>query len=164
MDKNALVQKLIDSLKTSSEVAEREMQAAADAAAHGADAQAKREDARMAIEYGGLALGQRKRVEQSRIALSAIESWHPRPIRQGAPIEVGAIIEVEDEDNRSGRTLFLAPAGAGCELTGPGGDGFLSVITPQSPLGRALIGETEGDSVDVIVAGKTLSYEITWVE
>jgi transcription elongation GreA/GreB family factor len=59
--------------------------------------------------------------------------------------------------------LFIAPAGAGIELTGPGGDGFLSVITPGSPIGRATKGRQLGDSIDVTVDGTTRTWEITWV-
>ncbi len=164
MDKIALTHQLAEKLRSSAAVAQREMQAAAEAARHGADAKAKREDARMAIEYGGLARGQRERAKNAHMAVSVIESFNPRPIPRGGEIQCGALIEVEDEDTGTGRTLFLAPVGAGTELTGPGGDGFLSVITPTSPLGRAAIGMTVGDSIDVNVAGEVRSWEITWVE
>ncbi len=118
----------------------------------------------MAIEYGGLARGQRVRAAQARLVLAAVESFHPRPIPRGGKIDVGAVVEIEDEDNGQGRTFFLAPAGAGIELTGPGGDGFLSVVTPSSPMGKAALGCEVGDSIDVTVAGETRSWEITWVE
>jgi len=163
MDKHALTAQIIAKLRESIAVAEREAAAAAEAAREGDEPAAKREDARMAIEYGGLARGQRKRVEQARMVLAAIESFHPAPIPRGGAVELGAIIEVEDEDTGAGRTLFLAPAGAGLELTGPGGDGFMQVITPSSPIGRAAMGMREGDSIDVTVDGETRSWEITWV-
>lgn len=164
MDKQLLVDQLVARLRETIATAEREMAAAADAAQNGEEAKARREDTRMAIEYSALARGQQRRAEQARIALSELESFHPRPIPRGGRVQLGAIIEVEDEDTGDGRTLFLAPHGAGVELTGPGGDGFFSVVTPGSPLGRAAQGLQVGDSVDVTVDGVTRSWAITWLE
>jgi transcription elongation GreA/GreB family factor len=62
-----------------------------------------------------------------------------------------------------GRTFFLAPAGAGIELTVPGGDGYLSVITPQSPFGRAVIGGVVGDVVEVKVGGELREWTISFI-
>jgi transcription elongation GreA/GreB family factor len=76
---------------------------------------------------------------------------------------VGAIVEIEDDETGEGRTFFLAPVGAGITLTGPGGDGLVSVVTPQSPIGRAVIGRCAGDVVDVTVAGALREWQITYV-
>ena len=40
---------------------------------------------------------------------------------------------------------------------------MFSVITPASPLGRAIIGRRQGDAVDVTIDGELRSYAITWV-
>ena len=66
-------------------------------------------------------------------------------------------------DSREGRTFFLAPVGAGITLTGPDGDGILSVVTPASPVGRAVMGHRTGDVVDVMVGGEVREWAITWV-
>lgn len=68
---------------------------------------------------------------------------------------------MEDED--TGRTFFLAPVGAGLELSGPGGDGFLSVVTPLSPIGRAVMGRRVGETVEVLVQGEPKEWTITFV-
>lgn len=163
MDKRALVAQLIARVRESLAVAEREMEAATEAARHGADAKTRREDTRMAIEYGGLAQGQKRRAQQARMILAAVESFHPEPLPEGAAIAVGALVEIEDEESGVGRTFFLAPAGAGIELTGPGGDGFFTVVSPSSPVGKAVLGQQVGDTFDVTVDGETRSWEITWV-
>ena len=49
------------------------------------------------------------------------------------------------------------------ELTGPGGDGFLSVVTAASPIGRAVLGRRVGDSFEVVVEGNAREWTITWV-
>ena len=50
--------------------------------------------------------------------------------------------------------------GAGTELTGPGGDGFIQVIGPDSPVGRALMGACVGDDVEVVVAGRDREWSV----
>ena len=161
MDKRWLRDQLVDRIRESAGVAERERDHAAVEARDGATAAEKREDARVALEYASLAKGQSMRAERARAELEALEHFEPAPLRRGARIEVGAVVEVEGEDDA--RTFFLAPVGAGVELTGPGGDGFLSVVTPVSPLGRAVIGRKVGDSVEVEVKGTAREWTITYV-
>jgi transcription elongation GreA/GreB family factor len=163
MDKQALVAQLIEQIRVSLGVAERERIAAAEATRDDEDAKVRREDTRMVIEFAALAHGQGKRARDALMALSQLESFQPQPIPRGGQVELGALLEIEDEESGEGRTLFIAPAGAGIELTGPGGDGFLSVITPGSPIGRATKGRQLGDSIDVTVDGTTRTWEITWV-
>ena len=72
----------------------------------------------------------------------------------------GALVELEDGEG--GKTLFMAPAGAGEELTGPGGDGFLHVVTPGSPIGKGLLGKKVGDVVEVMVKGELAEWDIVF--
>ena len=51
----------------------------------------------------------------------------------------------------------------GNAMTGPDGDGFLSVVTPQSPVGKAVIGRRVGDTIEVIVEGEPRDWTITYV-
>jgi transcription elongation GreA/GreB family factor len=50
--------------------------------------------------------------------------------------------------------------GAGTELTGPHGDGFVSVITPTSPVGKALMGLRVGETFDVTIKGDTYEWRV----
>ena len=85
----------------------------------------------------------------------------PRQPPKG-PVALGAIVDMstEDEEGFAERTFFLLPVGAGTELTGPGGDGFLSVITPASPVGRALLGRRAGDTIEVPLAGEVREWTV----
>lgn len=162
MDKSAIVAQLIARVRENLGVAEREMAVAIEAARDGDDAQTRREDTRMMIEYSALASGQRRRAEQARMMLAELEVFRPGPLPASGVIDLGAIVEIEDEDSGDGRTFFLAPTGAGIELTGPDGDGFFSVVTPTSPIGRAVRGQQVGDTIDITVDGTTRRWEITW--
>jgi len=161
MDKRALVEQLAERLRAAAKTARRASEDARLEAREGATPAERREDARVALEQGGLARGQERRAEQATVEIAALERFHPKNLPEDARIELGAIVEVEDEEG--GRTLFLAPVGAGAELTVPGGDGFLSVVTPNSPVGRALLGHQVGDSVEVTVGGDAHDLSITFV-
>lgn len=164
MDKQQLLAQLEDQLRALAREAHEAGLAAAAEARTGATPQEKREDARVAIEYAGLARGQRGRAQRAYRELAEIEGFRIPPPARGAPIAVGALVEVEDQDSGEGRTFFLAPAGAGMTLTGPGGDGILTVVTPSSPIGRAVLGKRVGDIIDVTVAGDVREWAITWAE
>jgi transcription elongation GreA/GreB family factor len=123
------------------------------------------EDARLDAKSGApravnVAQAARTRLEQAEAAWAASADFKPSMMKRGERIGLGALVEVEDGE--AGKTLFVAPAGAGEELTGPDGDGFLHVVTPGSPLGKALIGKKVGEVVEVMVKGELTEWEITW--
>lgn len=169
MDKQFLVEQLTSRLRESALVARKAGQAAEEEARDGATASEKRENARVSLEYSGLARGQKDRANRTLVELATLETFRP-PARlpPKGPVALGAIVEVEMEDDETrgfqGRTFFLAPVGAGIELTGPGGDGFLSVVTPVSPVGRAVLGKRVGDTIEVSVKGEPREWTITFVE
>jgi transcription elongation GreA/GreB family factor len=161
MDKRSLVDQLAHRIRQSAATAQRAGEDAATAARDGATPAEKREDARVALEQQSLAKGQLRRADRARADLAALEAFRPLGLPCGARITVGAVVEVEDGEE--GRTFFLAPVGAGVELTGDGGDGFLSVVTPASPLGRAVLGRKVGDTIEVEVKGEPREWRITYV-
>ena len=69
------------------------------------------------------------------------------------PIASGALLVVEEDGRRT--QYFVAPAGGGSVL---GSD--VQVITPASPLGRALAGKRVDDEVELKVGGKTRELTI----
>ena len=164
MDKQDLIAQLQSKIQGSAQVAERASAAAAEVAREGATPHEQTEDARVAIEFGALARGQGHRLERARAELEELRKLHLPTIPKGGRVAVGAVVEIEDEDNGEGRTFFLAPVGAGVELTVPGGDGYLTVVTPASPVGRRVLGRRTGDVVEVTVEGETRYWKVVWVE
>ena len=163
MDKQFLVQQLTTRLRESANVARKAGLAAEEEARDGATPSEKRENARVSQENSGMARGQMARANRALAELAALETFRP-PARLAAraPVTLGAIVEVED--GSMGRTFFLAPVGAGVELTGPDGDGFLSVVTPVSPIGKSVLGRKVGDTIEVTVDGEPREWTITFVE
>ena len=163
MDKQDLVAQLSRQLESSARAALVARDAAVTEARDGATPDEKREDARAAHQVGTMGKLQQKRAQQEMAEVDALATFRPRPLPATAAIGIGAIVEIEDEESGEGRTFFLAPVGAGVTLTGPGGDGVLSVVTPASPVGRAVLGKKAGDVVDVTVDGDLREWQISFV-
>ena len=164
MNKHALVQQLVTQIGQSIQVASRESAKAAREVQDGVSAKESKQDARTKLEQGGLARGQQRRADQMRAELARLEHFSPPAKYKDNRIGLGSIVEIEDEDSGIGRTFFLAPVGAGLEITAPGGDGHFTVITPRSPIGKAAMGAGVGDALEVTVSGETRYWEVTWVE
>jgi transcription elongation GreA/GreB family factor len=163
MDKTALVEQLVHRLEASARAALSSRDAAAAEARDGATPDEKREDARAAHQLASLGRAQQHRAQQALAEADRLTGFRPPRLPATAAIGVGAIVEIEDAESGEGRTFFLAPVGAGITLTGPGGDGHLSVVTPASPIGRAVLGRRSGDTVDITVDGDVREWAITYV-
>lgn len=160
MDKQELIAQLARQLEASARSALAARDAAAHEAREGATPDEKREDARAAHQLATLGAAQQKRARQALAEVDALARFKPGPM---STVGLGAIVEIEDEDTGEGRTFFLAPVGAGMTLTGPGGDGLLSVVTPASPIGRAVLGRRVGDVVDITVDGEVREWQISFI-
>ncbi|MBP6631692.1 MAG: GreA/GreB family elongation factor [Kofleriaceae bacterium] len=163
MDKLELVAQLKGQLEASARTALSARDAAAAEARDGATPDEKREDARAAHQLATFGKAQGARAQKALAEVDSLIQWRPEALPGSAAIGVGAIVEIEDAESGEGRTFFLAPVGAGVTLTGPGGDGHLSVVTPASPIGRAVLGRHSGDTVDVTVEGQPREWTICYV-
>ncbi len=104
MDKTFLVDQLVERLRESAAVARKAGQAAEDEARNGATPAEKRENARVAMEFAGLARGQKERAARAAGELSTLETFRPPRLSAGGSVAMGAIVEVED--GAQGRTFF----------------------------------------------------------
>ena len=123
------------------------------------------EEARIEAKTGAnravnLAKGIGQRELEAITDLDSLASFRVQPLKKGERIGLGAVVEIENETG--GRTLFLAPAGAGQELTGPGGDGFFQVVTPASPVGKAIFGRRVGEVIEFTVRGEVSEWTISY--
>jgi len=89
-----------------------------------------------AIEASYLAEGQARQATEVAGSIQALEGMILRDFTQSTPIAPGALVQLES--NGEVAWYFLAPCAGGVEL-GAGGKPVL-VVTPQSPLGGAMLG------------------------
>ncbi len=167
-DKRYFVSKLREQLVREAAVSKRSEDEAREAARTLATESEKKEDGRAALEFGSLATGQGERVQRILADIGTLDAFCQRGLRDftpDSPVGLGAIVEVATEDREGPleRTFILLPVGAATELEGPGGDGFLTVLTPASPVGRALMGKRRGEVADVTLRQEPYEWEILGV-
>jgi transcription elongation GreA/GreB family factor len=119
------------------------------------DARVESDKDTRATEASYLARGQAKRVGELTEDVERVRAMKLRAFEAGSAIALGAIVALADDDGTPKGRVFLAPAGGGTAL----GDD-IKVVTPRSPLGRALIGATAGDLVEVERGAATEELEV----
>lgn len=112
------------------------------------------------LEASYLAHGQSKAAEEAALALAQFRALSPRDAIPGDPISLGALVTVTDAAGRTAH-YYLGPRAGGTEVTL--GDRTVMVITPQSPLGRELVGRRLGDRVVTVLGGKRSELTVTQI-
>ncbi len=158
VDKRALITELRAEVARSVAVLSRAAAEAREAATH-EEAKPENDKDTRAVEAAYLAGAQADRARELTRTAAALASLDLGTFGPGAVITSSALIEVDLDGVR--QHYFLAPQGGG--LRAALGGVTVQVITPQSALGRELLGKTEGDTVDVTVQGRARSYEIVRV-
>ena len=110
----------------------------------------------LGLEAAYLAHGQSERVVQLEKDLAAYVSLRKR-LKDHAIVEVGSVLKLEHETGET-RFLFIGTASGGLVVS-LGGVSVI-VITPGSPLGKALLGGVIDDDVSIGVAGSVTKARI----
>jgi transcription elongation GreA/GreB family factor len=155
-DKQALLDELVRLVRADLEAAEHAQRETVAGTTH-EEARPENDKDTRALEQSYLARGQAQRVEQLRTELADVLALKPRAFPDGAPIALGALVTVEEDARK--RKLFIAPARGGTELQGD-----VQVVTPTSPLGRALIGKHAGEETEVRLPAKVREIVVVGVE
>jgi transcription elongation GreA/GreB family factor len=142
--KRALVEQLIASIK---DEIERAMKAAKDAAAGATHEDNKPEGDKdmRSTEAAYIARGQAARVAETVDALARLEAMPVKDFAPGARIEASALVDVEHDGKEATYLIVPAAGGRTLELSGT----KVTTLATTSPLGRALLGLTEGDDAEV---------------
>lgn len=159
IDKRAIVDALAAALAEALAAARAAHAAAIEGATH-AEARPENDKDTRGLEQSYLARGQAQRVAELEVACATVAKFAPATFADGAAIALGALVTTEDDDGTRAR-LFLAPAGGGTVLTVKRAS--IQVVTPQSPLGRELLGKTAGDDVELRVAAGARTLAIVEV-
>ena len=142
MNKPALVAAILAHLDRE---LDRYLQGASDARAAATDGERRAEnkyDTR-GLEASYLAHGQSIQARETAAAREQFAALAAREFAPGEGVALGALVELADGGERL--WCFLGPAAGGTEILHEGQE--VLVITPGSPLGRALLGRTPGERV-----------------
>ena len=154
----ALIEKLKAELAITLESA-----TAAHQVATGPDSKAENKYDTRGLEASYLAEGQMKRAAEYERQLAAYQQMLDALAATATPspaIAIGSLVELKQGTRRSHYYIVTGVGGLALELDGR----TINVITPQSPLGDALLGAHAGDTVEVEMQGGLREYGVVRVE
>jgi len=161
LDKQAVLAALTQKLEAELERAQKRARDAAAGATHEENRAEGDKDMR-ATEASYVARGQAGRASEMEEALVRVGALELIAFGPRARIAVSALVELALDGKRL--HYFLVPAAGGERLLVGGTE--IQTLTPQSPLGRALLGLTEGDDAELPgrqAGDRPRSYEIVKV-
>lgn len=159
MDKVLLQQLVLDRLGEDLLQTERAAQVAHETATHEENIAENKYDT-LGLEAAYLATGQARRADAIRQAITEWRRFRPRPFDAGQDIQLGALVCLVDTDDKQ-QLLFLGPPGGSMKLVS--GDQVVQVISCEAPLGRAMLGKSEGDELSMPAAAVPQRWEVLWV-
>jgi len=134
------------------DTARRAHAAAIEGATH-SEARSENDKDTRGLEQSYLARGQAIRVADLATALARVTAFVlPAQLER---VALGALVTVDGDDKQ----LFVASDGGGTLLAG----GAVQVVTPQSPLGRTLLGRCVDDEVELRLPGGARTLTIVAV-
>jgi len=158
MNKSSIVQAILLQLKQQVSLRVMAIKAAHAEATHAESKAEDKYDTR-GLEAAYLASGQARLTDETLAAIHVYGGLFLKRFRPGEPIDVSALVELTMKKERF--WYFIGPAAGGLEVE-EGGRTIL-VLTPQSPLGRQLIGKQKGDIIQMKISGLVDEYTITKV-
>jgi hypothetical protein len=108
------------------------------------------------LETAYIASSQSRQATEIEQALAQYVSLKLQKFTAQTPIDITALVELESRGNRD--LYFLGPKGGGTEVK-VGGQEIL-VITPESPLGKELVGKKTGDRIKLETRGPAQEFRI----
>jgi transcription elongation GreA/GreB family factor len=111
----------------------------------------------LAIEASYLAEGQSRRVDDIQQAKQTIEQLVIRDFQEDIPISLSALVQIALDSNNK-QWFFISPAAGGFKGVLNGQN--YTVITPSSPMAKALIGKFIDDEIQLMVGHNNQQNEI----
>lgn len=158
MDKVALLDQIRTALQKELEAIAASAADAASAATHEESKPESQYDTR-GLEASYLAGAQAGRVQDLAHRINALEYVVLKNFDSERPIGLTAVVTLDDGETQ--RKYFLFPDGGGLKLELEGE--IITVLTPKSPIGRALLEKLLGDEVRVTLRRKVMEMEIAEV-
>lgn len=108
----------------------------------------------LAIEASYLAEGQSRRVQELQTAINDYNKLSLFVFNENSTIALTALVQLS-KDSQAHHWFFIGPASGGfrCQLAKQ----HITVITPESPMGLALLDKYQDDDIEVMLGDKKLT-------
>ena len=153
MNKDKLYKTILDKIKADLKIAVDAVRMAYESATDSENIAECKYDTK-GLEASYLVQGQARRVEELETSLAAFQSMKPRPVDK---VMLNALLTLEDE-NGTREFMYISPSAGGLKINFEGEE--IIIMTPASPLGRALLAKTAGEQVDVTIGRREKTYKI----
>ena len=157
MDKARLCRAIIERIASELEMQTRAALMARDEATHEESKPENQYDMH-AQEAAYLAEGQAKLAAELQTSIALYQGLALPVFSGDQPVSLGALVTLVQAGRKN--RYFLGPRNGGIEVTCDGVE--VIVLTPQSPLGRLLVGRRVGDTV--VTPGRTTAQRIDAIE
>jgi transcription elongation GreA/GreB family factor len=147
MNKRTLIRKIVAQLGEELQVYFRAAAASRTEATHEQSKAENKYDTR-GLEASYLARGQSRQAAEIQGSIAAFEKLEPRRFGDADPVDVGAFVELETNGEKA--AYFVGPRAGGTEVVHD--RQTVLVITPESPLGKQLMGRKQGDILKLVIA------------
>lgn len=154
INKKELIQAILTEIICIKDIAETSAKQAHDTATHAENAPESRYDT-LGLEGAYLAHGQTQRVVDCEADIDAFQKIETTDFGEGDDIRIGALAYLIGGDQAS-QYLFLSPTSGGVKIQFQGVE--VALVTPLSPMGKALLGKHVDDDIELDVAGQKKAF------
>jgi transcription elongation GreA/GreB family factor len=144
IDKREILRLLRDSVSADLATMSAAQRVVVDGATHEENRPENDKDTR-ALEQSYLARGQAQRVVELQDSLNLLKALDLHAFSPESRIALGALVALDDAAEVV--HYFIAPAGGGVRVSVAGIE--VRVVTPQSPIARALLGKCQGEDLEL---------------
>jgi transcription elongation GreA/GreB family factor len=159
MNKKLLLEEVIGALQSTYENAREAAMRAYNTATDGENVAENKYDT-LALEASYLAHGQAQRVTQCEADISAFKKLSVLNRSNYFSVRLGAFVELIDDQDKV-KYFFLGPSAGGLKVTVCQKE--VTIVTPGSPLGSALMDRQLNDEISVKIANQVINYEIVMI-
>lgn len=110
------------------------------------------------LEASYLAHGQSKRVAECETDLITFKKLKVTERLADEPVSIGSLVTLEDEKSVL-QLVFISPVAGGLKVKYK--KNIITLVTPSSPIGRAIISSRLGDEIEVNPGEEKKYYQIT---
>ena len=154
MDKTRLHQTIITALAVVLDTSKKAAIQAHEAATNGETIAENKYDT-FGLEASYLAAGQSRRVSECEENVKIFKLLKVQDFKPESLISLGALVELEDAQSNI-KALFLSPVSGGLKVSVNQLE--LTLVTPSAPLGKALMNQSLGDDITVLMGNERQSY------